>query len=157
MAMERWRLPTMMRWRPTRALEETERLMEETFGGLPFRHMWRRILGEEMGWAPSVEVYEREDGFIVRVEVPGVNKDDVDISMTGDTLTIRGERKAPEGVKEEQYHRCEVCYGPFSRSVSMPVAVDASKIEASYGNGVLEVHLPRAKEAMPTRIQIKAA
>ncbi|RLC93455.1 MAG: Hsp20/alpha crystallin family protein [Chloroflexi bacterium] len=156
MVLERWRPPATMYWRPSRLLEETERLMEEAFGGWPFRTTWRRMPAEEMGWAPSVEMYEKEDAFIVRAELPGVNKDDVDISVTGDILTIKGERKAPQEVKSEEYHRCEVCYGPFSRSIPMPASVEAGKVEASYSNGILEIRLPKAKEAMPHRIQIRA-
>jgi HSP20 family protein len=156
MAIERYRPPAMMYSRPSRLMEETERLMEESFGGWPFRLMWRRMPAEEMGWAPSVEMYEKEDSFIVRAELPGVHKEDVEISVTGDILTIKGERKASEEVKGEQYHRCEVCYGPFSRSVSMPAAVDADKVEATYSNGILHLSLPKAREAMPTKIQIKA-
>ncbi len=85
-----------------------------------------------------------------------MNKDDVDISMTGDTLTIKGERKPPAEVKAEDYQCCEVCYGSFSRSITLPAAVDADKIEASYGDGILELNLPRVKEAIPAKIQIKA-
>ena len=76
--------------------------------------------------------------------------------MTGDTLTIKGERKTAPEVRDEQYHRCELCYGAFSRSISMPAAVDMDKIEAAYADGILEVHLPKAKEAMPAKIRIRA-
>ena len=79
-------------------------------------------------------MYEKEDSFTVRVEVPGVKMEDIDISMTGDTFTIKGEQKAPAGVKEEEYQCCGVCYGSFTRSVTMPAAVDANKIEATYAN-----------------------
>lgn len=109
-----------------------------------------------MAWAPSIDMYEKEDSFIVRVELPGVNKDDVDISMTGDILTIKGERKPPAEVNEEDYQCCEVCYGSFSRSITLSSAVDIDKIEASYGDGILELHLPKVKEAIPAKIQIKA-
>ena len=111
---------------------------------------------EEMAWAPSMDMYEKENSFIVRAELPSVKLEDVDISIMGDTLTIKGERKAPAEIKEEEYHRCEVCYGTFSRSITMPAAVDPDKIEATYEDGILEVRLPKAKESMPTKIQIKA-
>ena len=130
--------------------------MGEAFAGWPFRLMWRRLPAEEMGWVPSVEMYEKGESFIVRAELPGVNKDEIDISVTGDTLTIKGERKPSAEVKEEEYQCYEVCYGSFSRSISMPTAVDADKIEATYQDGILEIRVPKAKEAMPTKIQVKA-
>ena len=104
-------------------LDDMERLMNESFAGWPIRAMWRRLPDEEMGWAPSLEMYEKDENFIVKAELPGVNKDDIDISITGDTLTIKGERKASEEVTQDQYHRCEVCYGSFSRSIMLPSAV----------------------------------
>ena len=137
-------------------LEEMERLLESSFAGRPLQLMWRRVPGDGMAWAPSIDMYEKEDSFIVRAELPGVNKDDVDISMIGDTLTIKGERKPPAEVKEEDYQCCEVCYGNFSRSITLSSAVETDKIEASYENGILELNLPKVKEAIPAKIQIKA-
>jgi len=102
-------------------------------------------------------MYEKEDSFTVRVEVPGVKMDDIDISMSGETLTIKGERTAPAGVKEEEYQCCEVCYGSFTRSVTIPTAVDADKIEATFEDGILQIHVPKAKAAKPAKITIKAA
>jgi len=153
MVVQRWRPPALRLWRPS---EEMERFMEEALAGWPFGMRWRRLPAEEMAWAPSMDMYEKEDSFIVRAELPSVKLDDIDISIIGDTLTIKGERKAPAEVKEEEYYRCEVCYGTFSRSITMPAAIDPDKIEATYTDGILEVRLPKAKEAVPTKIQIKA-
>lgn len=75
--------------------------------------------------------------------------------MAGDTLIIKGERKVSKEVKEEEYHRCEVCYGSFSRSIALPTAVDADKIEATYEDGILELNVPKAKEAKSSKIRIK--
>lgn len=151
MVLGRWRPGWgITPWRPFRELEEIERLPAWP------RWRWWRIPLEEMAWAPSIDMYEKEDSFIVRAELPGVNKEDVDISMSGDTLTIKGERKAPADVKAEEYECCEVCYGSFSRSITMPAAVDSDKIEATYENGILEIRLPKMKEAKPAKIQIKA-
>ncbi len=139
-------------WRHFGEMEEMERFP----ANWPLHLIWRRVPGNGVAWAPSIDMYEKEDSFIVRVELPGVNKDDVDISMTGDTLTIKGERKPPAEVKEEDYQCCEVCYGSFSRSITLSSAVDTDKIEASYGDGILELNLPKVKEAIPAKIQIKA-
>lgn len=157
MDIDIWRPRFLRSRRPFRELEEMEHLLETPFTGSPFRYMWRRLPSEEVSWAPPLEMYEKEDSFTVRVEVPGVKMDDIDISVTGDTLTIKGERKAPAGVKEEEYQCCEVCYGSFTRSVTMQAAVDANKIEATYADGILEVHVPKAKAAKPAKITVKAA
>lgn len=142
--------------RPWRPFEDMERFTDEMLAGWPLRLRWPRIAAEEIAWAPSVDMYEKEGSFIVQAELPGVKKEDVDISITGDILTIKGECKAPVRIKEEEYHRCDVCYGPFFWSISTPTAVDTGKIEATYAEGILEVHLPKAKEAMPAEIQIRA-
>ncbi len=156
MVMDILRSRQLRPWRPFGELGEMERFLESPSAGWPLRLTWRRAPGNGMAWAPSIDMYEKEDCFIVRAELPGVNKDDVDISMTGDTLTIKGERKPPAEVKEEDYQFCEVCYGSFSRSITLSSAVDTDNIEASYGDGILELNLPKVKEAIPAKIEIKA-
>jgi HSP20 family protein len=147
------------RWRPFEEIREMERMMDEMMRW-PFRPwrrplIWWRIPTEEVGWSPPVEMYEKQDKFIVRVELPGMKKDDVDISLVGDTLTISGERKPEEGIKDEEYLRCELCYGKFSRSITLPSAVDIGKVEATYENGILLISLPKAEEAKPKKIELK--
>ncbi len=142
---------------PFQELEEMEGEMERLlWGNRPFRSVWLRRPRDGMAWTPAMDVYEKEDAFIVRAELPGVMMENVDISMSGDTLTIKGERKAPADVKEEEYQRCEVCYGNFSRSIALPEGVQQDGIEATLDNGVLEVRLPKIPEAKPTKIEIKA-
>lgn len=100
-------------------------------------------------------MYEKTDKFIVRAELPGMKKEDVEISLIGDTLTISGERKPSEEVKDEEYLRCELCYGKFSRSVTLPSPIDPSKVEATYENGILLITLTKAEEAKPKKIELK--
>ena len=154
MAMERWRPRGLRGFNPS---EEMARILDEPFfADWPhLRLMWRRAPAEEMAWAPAVEMYDENSGFVVKAELPGVKKDNIDISVSGDTLTIKGEKKASKEVKEEDYYRCESQYGTFSRSITMPAAVDAKKIEATYQDGILEVHVPKIKEAVPTKVEIK--
>jgi len=102
-----------------------------------------------------VEMYEKDDKFIVRTELPGMKKEELAISVLGDTLTIKGERKVKSEVKDEDYYRCELCYGKFSRSVALPAAVDAGKVEANYENGILEITLPKVEEAKPKKVEVK--
>ncbi|MBI4284633.1 MAG: Hsp20/alpha crystallin family protein [Chloroflexi bacterium] len=151
MVLDLWRPGAMAR--PFQLLEEAERLLESE---RPFRTVWYTRPRDGMGWTPAIDMYEKEDSFIVRAELPGVKKEDVEITVMGDTLTMKGERKPPEGIKEQEYQCTEICYGKFSRSLTLPTAVDTEKIEATYENGVLEITLPKVKEATPAKVQIKS-
>jgi HSP20 family protein len=155
MVMERWRPSSMRAWWPSRATEEMERFTDEMLAGWPFR-AWRRVPAAELSWSPPLEMYEKEDKFVIRLELPGVNLDEMDISMVGDTLTIKGDRRLTRDVKEEEYHRCEMAYGSFARLITMPAAVDVEHIEATYEDGILELSVPKGKEAKPSKIPIKA-
>lgn len=147
------------RWRPFEELREMERMMDEMMRWplRPWRRplIWWRIPTEEVGWSPPLEIYEKQDKFIVRAELPGMKKEDVDISLVGDTLTISGERKPEADIKDEEYLRCELCYGKFSRSITLPSTIDSSKVEATYENGILIITLPKAEEAKPKKIELK--
>jgi HSP20 family protein len=143
-------------WRPFRELEEMERRFEDILGRPFLPSVWRRLPIEERGWAPAIEVFEKEDKFVVKAELPGMKEEDIDISVVGDTLTIKGERKAESEVKEEDYYCCERSYGSFSRSIAVPPNVDTKKIEASFEDGVLEVSLPKAPEVKPKKIAVSA-
>ena len=156
MAMERWR-PTrgLTPWSPFRELEEMERHFGEVFGRSLLPSIWRRLPVEQMAWAPVVDVFEKGDKFVVKAEVPGMKEDDIHVSVEGDMLTIRGEKKTESEIKEEDYYRSEHSYGSFFRSVALPSTIDASKIEAEYENGVLEVTLPKKPEVKPKKVAVK--
>ena len=157
MTMERWRPRWgITPWRPFRELEDMERRLDEVFGRPFLPALWRRFPLETRGWAPAVDVFEKADKFVVKAELPGMKEEDVDISVVGDTLTIKGERKAETEVKDEDYYCCERSYGSFSRSIGLPSTVDAKKIEASFEDGVLEVSLPKAPEVKPKKISVSA-
>ena len=153
----------MERWRPGRGLiprrtysdlEEMERRFHDMFNWPFLSSIWRRTPVEERVWAPAIEVFDKEDNFVVKAEVPGMNEDDIDVSVVGDTLTIKGEKKAETEVKEEDYYCCERSYGSFSRSIALPSGVDSDKIEASYEDGVLEASLTKAAEVKPKKISL---
>jgi len=157
MVMERWRPGKgLIPWRPFRELEELGRRFEDIFGRPFLPAVLRRLPVEEKGWAPPIEVFEKEDKFVVKAELPGMKEEDIDVSVVGDTLTIKGERKAETEVKEEDYYCCERSYGSFFRSIALPSTVDAKKIEASFEDGVLEVSLPKAAEVKPKKISVSA-
>ena len=105
---------------------------------------------------PHIDVFEKGDNLIIKAELPGMKEEDIDVSVVGDMLTIRGEKKAESEIKDEDYYRCERTYGSFYRSVSLPSGVDSSKIEANYEDGVLEVTLPKSPEVKPKKIAVSA-
>jgi HSP20 family protein len=109
-------------------------------------------------WVPPVDIYQPNDREVVlKAELPDMTRDDIDISVDNGTLTIKGEKKFSAEVKEESFHRIERRYGAFSRSFSLPQAVDAGKVTAEYKNGVLTVRLPLREEARPRQIKIDVA
>ena len=100
-------------------------------------------------------MYQTEDATVIRSSVPGVKPDDIDITISGNTLTISGETKEEEDVKEEYYVRRERRYGSFSRSVVLPEGLEPDKAEASFEDGILTLSIPKAPEAKPTVIEVK--
>jgi HSP20 family protein len=108
----------------------------------------------ELGFA--LDVYENDDALVVKAALPGVRPDDVDISVIGDVLTVKGETKSEEETKDESYHRRELHYGSFARSVPLPTRVDHEKAEAKFENGILTITLPKAEEVKPKSIKIAA-
>jgi HSP20 family protein len=156
MAMERWRPRWgMTPWRPFRELEDVERRFDETFGRPTLPSLWWRF-PEETGWIPALDVFEKDNKLVVKAEIPGMKEEDIDVSVVGDTLTIKGERKSETEVKDEDYYRCERSYGSFFRSIPLPSAVDANKIEANYEDGVLEVTLPKTAAAKRKKVKVAA-
>jgi HSP20 family protein len=105
---------------------------------------------------PAVDVFEKDDKFVVKAELPGMKENDIDVSVVGDTLCLRGEKKTETEVKDEDYYRCERSYGTFYRSIPIPSNVDANKIEASFDDGILEVTLPKSVKAKPKKIAVSA-
>ena len=105
-------------------------------------------------WAPAVDIYETENDLVLKADLPEVAEKDIDIRVESNMLTIRGERKFEESVKEDNYLRVERAYGSFSRSFSLPTTVDTESIKANYKNGVLTVELPKRAESKPKQVKI---
>jgi HSP20 family protein len=149
-------MTTLVRWNPMRDMmrtrNEMHRLANEFFRGGN---------GSEGGWwagawSPAVDMYESEQALTLKAELPGFSKDDVQVDIKDNVLTLKGERKREHNVKEEQYHRVERVFGAFQRSFVLPALIDADKAEATFKDGVLELKLPKAEEAKPKRIGITA-
>lgn len=107
-------------------------------------------------WQPPVDIYETEGREVVlQVDAPGLRREDIDVTVENNTLTIRGERRRDPGVDEERYHRVERAYGTFSRSFTLPNTLDGTKVRAEYRDGVLTIVLPLREEARPRQIQVE--
>lgn len=106
-------------------------------------------------WLPSLDLSETKDEFVVKAEIPGIEAKDIDISLSGGTLTIKGEKKQEKEEKDENYHCVERNYGSFSRSVRLPGQVQGNKVKASYKDGVLRVALPKSEESRTKEIKIE--
>jgi HSP20 family protein len=105
---------------------------------------------------PPINIWADEENALITAEIPGVAKEDLDINVTGDTLTISGERKSEEQPEETLFHRQERAFGNFNRSIQLPYTVDVNKVSASFKNGLLEITLPRVEAEKPKKIKIKA-
>jgi HSP20 family protein len=142
----------LTRFDPFRDLARLQEEMGRVFGE---DRMFRP--GESVGWTPSCDIYEDDEGLALRFELAGVEPKDVDIRFENGVLTLRGERKLEKEEKRDNYHRVELDYGTFTRSFSLPATVDAEKIRAESKNGVLTVTLPKKAEAKPRSIQVKVS
>jgi HSP20 family protein len=137
------------RWDPFRDFQrEVGRLFESLE---PVQH-WRLARG-----VPPINLYDAGETYILTAQLPGVGPEEVDLSITGETLTIRGERKRSDGVSEESYRRQERHFGRWTRTVTLPDRVDGAKVSATFANGVLTVKLPKAEEARPRQINVTPA
>lgn len=140
-------------WRPFRELDrirrEVDRLWDSFFEKRPAR------VEEVSEWFPSLDVSETDSEYIVKVEVPGIDPKDINISLMNNLLTIKGEKKQEKEEKEENYHLLERSYGSFTRSIRIPSQIQNDHINASYKNGVLKIILPKTEEAKKKEIKIK--
>lgn len=108
-------------------------------------------------WAPPVDIFERDQNLVIRAELPGVDKNDIDVRIENGVLALHGERKRESQVDEGSAYRLERIYGTFTRSFTLPTTVDPSRIEATYKDGVLQVTVPKLETAKPKKITIQAA
>jgi len=113
--------------------------------------------GMERVWAPTVDMHETKDELVVTADLPGLNEKDVHLSITGDLLTLKGERRWNQEAKQDNHYRSERWFGKFERTLQLPVPVQADKVKASYRDGVLAVSLPKTEEIRPKEIKIDVA
>ncbi len=145
-------MANLIRWDPVREMagmrDQMDRVFEDFFSRSPVSYEGYGVV--------NLDMKQTTDDVIVKASVPGIKPDDIDISVTGDTLTIRGEIKEEEKKKEANYHMREIRYGTFARSVTLPAQVVADKAKAEFENGILTLTLPKTEEVKPKTITVKA-
>ena len=141
----------IVRWKPMRDIFAVQDEMNRMFDSF-----WGDRTGEDDGMLmPPVDVTEKEDKFAVSVELPGLKKDDIKLSLRNNVLTISGSKKRESESKNDRFHRIERSFGTFCRTINLASSVDASKIDADFKDGILTVNLPKVEEAKPKEISIK--
>jgi HSP20 family protein len=145
---------SVTRWDPFQDLQALREDMNRTLG------RWFGREGEEgrsgARWTPALDVVESNDAYRIDVEVPGLKPEDIEVTVDQGMLTIQGERRSEEESRDRQYHRIERRYGAFRRSITLPSHVDASRVEATYDNGVLRLTVPKTEAAQPKRIEVRS-
>jgi HSP20 family protein len=158
-------MTTMMRWDPFQDLRSAQEELAQMAQMSPRLAHALGLHGQPQGsatatatataWAPALDISERKDAYLVTVELPGVEADDLDITLEDGLLTIQGERHFAHDSSEQQFHRVERRYGAFRRAITLPAQVQAEQVEASFDNGVLQIVVPKMEEAKPKRIQVR--
>jgi HSP20 family protein len=153
MALIRWQRPETARWDPFRQLSSLHNEIDRLFEA-PFSALTAGLQPFTSGWSPALDLHEDKDNFTVRAELPGMKKEEIEISLHDGVLSISGERKEE---KHEDFgvHRSERFVGRFQRTLALPSAVDADKVKATYTDGILTVTLPKSEAAKPRQIQVK--
>jgi HSP20 family protein len=144
-------LNTVTRWNPAAAFltrEPFSRMLDTFFTDLQGEEVSNR------GWVPPVDIQETEDGYRLHAELPGLTKEDIDITLENNVLRLSGERKFEKDVKKESFHRIERTYGSFSRAFALPQQVNPEGVQANFENGVLTITVPKAEQAKPRKIAI---
>ncbi len=145
-------MANVVRWDPYREMTRMNRLMDRWFGDVP--RVWMGDGDGREGYVP-LDLYETDNDVVVQASLPGVEPEDVDITISGETLTIRGESEHEEEEKKRNYYRQESWFGSFARSITLPAQVESGKAEATFENGVLKLTIPKAEEAKPKTIKVK--
>jgi HSP20 family protein len=146
----------LIRWNPRRSIHDLHREIDRFFEDAPWGLLRRG--GEPASdrmWAPTVDIVEKPDAFLVTAELPGMKMDDIDIELTADALTIKGSRKFEHEEEKDNCVRIERQYGSFQRTFSVGVPIQSDKVEANYRDGLLTITLPKAEELKPKKVQVK--
>jgi|PlaIllAssembly_1097288.scaffolds.fasta_scaffold01706_2 HSP20 family protein len=152
---------SIVKWSPMKELEgmrrDMERLFEDVFEPSRRRRHWWPKSPEGGVVVPNIDMYDRKTEIVVKAELPGVERDNIDLTITRDTITMKGESRREAEIKEEDYYSREISYGNFTRSVTLPAEVESEKAKATFKNGILEIVLPKKEEAKPKEIKVEVS
>jgi len=144
----------LVKWNPWREMPTLHNRINSLFDD-PFFRIGRLSDEESMGmWNPAVDLYEKDEHFIIKAELPGVKKDDIKVDLKDRVLTLSGERTYDNEVKEENYYRRERSYGKFQRAFTLPAEVDPEKIKAEFKDGVLQIEVPKPENKKAKQVTI---
>lgn len=142
-------------WDSFTDLENIQMEMNRLFNSSLSREDRREVGLLDGVWSPAVDIYDSKDSILVRADIPGLKKEDIEVSVQADTLVIKGEKKQEKEVKEKDFVRIERFYGNFQRAIRLPSEVDTGRVDATYKNGVLELMLPKSEKAKPKQIKLE--
>lgn len=149
----------LVKWRPIREFgnlrKDMDRIFEEVFEPFGSIKPWLPGLSERKAIVPEINIYNKNNDIVVKAQVPGVEKKDIDLTITKDSVSLKGATKKEKDIKEEDYYCSESTYGSFFRTIPLPVEVDAARAKAGLKDGVLEITLPKLEEAKAKEVKLK--
>ena len=144
----------LIRWDPLGEMSAMHDRMNRLLADLRVRPAWGEEESTRGAWVPPVDIYETADSIVLQAELPGISKEDINLEVKDNTLTIKGEKKFEKEVKEDYYFRVERAYGSFRRAFTLPSVVVHDQVKAKFKDGVLVIQLPKAEEAKPKQIKV---
>jgi HSP20 family protein len=154
-SLTRWQRPELTTWpsfgRLTDLRDEIDRLFESPLAE------WTRTSNLLSGWTPALDLYEDKDNLFVKVELPGMKREEIEVSLHEGSLSISGERKSEQKHEDADVYRAERFFGRFQRTVTLPTAVAADRVKAQYKDGILSITLPKTEEAKPKHIDVNVS
>jgi HSP20 family protein len=143
----------LIRWDPLREMSSLQERMNRLFGDIRGRGGAEEEITQG-AWVPPIDIYETPESLVLKAELPGMTREDINLEVHDSTLILKGEKRFEKGVKEENYQRIERAYGSFQRSFSLPATIRQDGVKAKFNEGILEITLPKSEAAKPKQIKV---
>jgi HSP20 family protein len=147
----------LIRWDPFREMSALQERMNRLFSDVRAQGNFREEEIMRGSWVPAVDIFETNEAIVLKAELPGITAQDISVEVKDNTLTLKGEKKFEQEVKEENYHRVERSYGSFQRAFTLPGTIRQEKVKAKFKDGILEIALPKVEEARPKQIKVETS